>query len=155
MLHGLGTVNLLIKDRMLGDSTIIPEAKCSLYHDFFLASQHPSISTPHRRLAAKYSMPARMWHHGVHSFLELLRRRLPHSLEHIILSTCLLSSILHILLALLSGGRETSVGRRGCRRWLCTWIVLGGSGSFGVVRGPCTIPNPDPAHHRDMAHPCI
>jgi hypothetical protein len=37
-------------------------------HDFFLASQHPFASPALRRLAAKYSMPARMWKHGIHSF---------------------------------------------------------------------------------------
>ncbi|TVY18829.1 EST/SMG-like protein 2 [Lachnellula arida] len=47
------------------------------HHDFFLASQHPSASPAMRRLASKYAMPARMWRHGIHSFLELLRHRLP------------------------------------------------------------------------------
>lgn len=52
------------------------------HHDFFLASQHPSANPALRRLASKYAMPARMWRHGIHSFLELLRHRLPASLEH-------------------------------------------------------------------------
>lgn len=54
------------------------------HHDFFLASQHPSASPGLRRLASKYSMPARMWKHGIHSFLELLRRRLPESLDYML-----------------------------------------------------------------------
>jgi rRNA-processing protein FCF1 len=54
------------------------------HHDFFLASQHPSASPSLKRLAQKYAMPARMWRHGIHSFLELLRHRLPHSLEHML-----------------------------------------------------------------------
>jgi hypothetical protein len=54
------------------------------HHDFFLASQHPSASLALRRLATKYTMPARMWKHGIHSFLELLRYRLPDSLEFMI-----------------------------------------------------------------------
>jgi hypothetical protein len=54
------------------------------HHDFFLASQHPSASTSLKRLAQKHSMPARMWRHGIHSFLELLRHRLPDSLEHML-----------------------------------------------------------------------
>ena len=29
-------------------------------------------------------MPARLWRHGIYSFLELLRHRLPHSLEHML-----------------------------------------------------------------------
>ena len=54
------------------------------HHDFFLASQHPSASSALSRLAAKYSMPARMWRHGIHAFLEVLRHRLPESLEHML-----------------------------------------------------------------------
>lgn len=54
------------------------------HHDFFLASQHPSASPALRRLAAKYTMPARMWKHGIHSFLELLRQRLPASLDYML-----------------------------------------------------------------------
>ena len=54
------------------------------HHDFFLASQHPSASAALRQLAAKYAMPARMWRHGIHSFLELLRHKLPGSLEHML-----------------------------------------------------------------------
>lgn len=54
------------------------------HHDFFLASQHPTASAALRGLPTKYAMPARMWRHGIHSFLELLRHRLPHSLEHML-----------------------------------------------------------------------
>ena len=54
------------------------------HHDFFLASQHPSASNNLSRLAAKYIMPARMWRHGIHGFLEVLRHRLPGSLEHML-----------------------------------------------------------------------
>ena len=54
------------------------------HHDFFLASQHPSASPQLSRLAAKYSMPARMWKHGIHAFLEVLRHRLPDSLDHML-----------------------------------------------------------------------
>jgi hypothetical protein len=54
------------------------------HHDFFLASQHPSASPALRRLAAKYSMPARIWKHGIDSFLELLRRRLRDSIDYML-----------------------------------------------------------------------
>ncbi|KAI4721992.1 hypothetical protein E4T48_01691 [Aureobasidium sp. EXF-10727] len=54
------------------------------HHDFLSASQHPSTSSPLRKLATKYSMPARMWKHGIHSFLEVLRRRLPESLDYML-----------------------------------------------------------------------
>ncbi|KAF8418948.1 hypothetical protein EV426DRAFT_299395 [Tirmania nivea] len=67
------------------------------HHDFFLASQHPSSSLALRRLAAKYAMPARMWRHGIHSFLELLRHRLPYSLEHMLTFIYLAYSIMALL----------------------------------------------------------
>ncbi|KAF2752582.1 hypothetical protein EJ05DRAFT_423419, partial [Pseudovirgaria hyperparasitica] len=51
------------------------------HHDFFLSSQHPSATPALQRLALKYSMPARMWKHAIHSFLTLLREYLPESLE--------------------------------------------------------------------------
>lgn len=54
------------------------------HHDFFLASQHPSASPALTKLAEKYSMPARMWKHGIHAFLEVLRHRLPASLDHML-----------------------------------------------------------------------
>lgn len=52
------------------------------HHDFLLATQHPSATQALRRLAGKYSMPTRLWRHAIHTFLEVLRRRLPDSLEH-------------------------------------------------------------------------
>jgi hypothetical protein len=54
------------------------------HHDFFLASQHPAASPALKRLAAKHAMPARMWRHAIHSLLELLRQKLPGSLEHML-----------------------------------------------------------------------
>ena len=54
------------------------------HHDFFLASQHPSASPTLTKMAATYQMPARMWRHAIHAFLEVLRHRLPESLEHML-----------------------------------------------------------------------
>ena len=54
------------------------------HHDFFLASQHPKASLALTRMAATYQMPARMWRHSIHAFLEVLRHRLPESLEHML-----------------------------------------------------------------------
>jgi bifunctional DNase/RNase len=54
------------------------------HHEFFLASQTQSAGAALKKLAPEYSMPARMWCHGIHSFLELLRHRSPHSLEHML-----------------------------------------------------------------------
>jgi len=67
------------------------------HHDFFLASQHPSASPALRRLASKYAMPARMWRHGIHSFLELLRHRLPASLDHMLTLIYLAYSMMALL----------------------------------------------------------
>lgn len=67
------------------------------HHDFFLASQHPSASIALRRLASKYAMPARMWRHGIHSFLELLRHRLPASLDHMLAFIYLAYSMMALL----------------------------------------------------------
>ncbi|KAM3066465.1 hypothetical protein ACMFMG_012050 [Clarireedia jacksonii] len=67
------------------------------HHDFFLASQHPSASLALRRLASKYAMPARMWRHGIHSFLELLRHRLPASLDHMLAFIYLAYSMMALL----------------------------------------------------------
>jgi hypothetical protein len=67
------------------------------HHDFFLASQHPAASPALRRLASKYAMPARMWRHGIHSFLELLRHRLPASLEHMLTFIYLAYSMMALL----------------------------------------------------------
>ncbi|KAH7120088.1 hypothetical protein B0J13DRAFT_649418 [Dactylonectria estremocensis] len=77
------------------------------HHDFFLASQHPSASLPLRRLAAKYSMPARMWRHGIHSFLELLRHRLPASLEHMLTFLYLAYSMMALLYETVPAFEET------------------------------------------------
>lgn len=68
------------------------------HHDFFLASQHPSATERLRKLATEYGMPARMWRHGVHSFLELLRHRLPGSLEHMISFIYIAYSMMTLLL---------------------------------------------------------
>lgn len=52
------------------------------HHDFLLASQDVSAPPALKRLAVKCSMPERMWKHGIYSFLELLRCRLPQSCQH-------------------------------------------------------------------------
>ena len=67
-------------------SALIALHKTSLHehHDFFLASQHPAASSALSKLAAKHSMPARMWRHGIHSFLRVLRHRQPVSLDYML-----------------------------------------------------------------------
>jgi len=77
------------------------------HHDFFLASQHPSASQALKRLASKYAMPARMWRHGIHSFLELLRHRLPASLEHMLTFIYLAYSMMALLYETVPAFRDT------------------------------------------------
>ncbi|CVL08099.1 uncharacterized protein FMAN_14237 [Fusarium mangiferae] len=52
------------------------------HYDFLSESQHPSASAALKRLAAKHGMLGRMWWHGIHSFLEVMRKRLVESGEH-------------------------------------------------------------------------
>jgi hypothetical protein len=68
------------------------------YHDFFLASQHPTASSALRRLATKYAMPARMWRNGIHVFLELLRQQLPESHDHMLAFVYIAYSMMAILM---------------------------------------------------------
>jgi hypothetical protein len=77
------------------------------HHDFFLASQHPSSSPALRHLATKYAMPARMWRHSIHSFLELLRHRLPHSLNHMLDFVHLAYSMMTLLMESVPTFEET------------------------------------------------
>ena len=49
-----------------------------------MATQHPSATPALRGLATKYSMPARMWRHGIHAFLEVLRHRRPESQDYML-----------------------------------------------------------------------
>ncbi|KAK3936164.1 hypothetical protein QBC46DRAFT_367066 [Diplogelasinospora grovesii] len=76
------------------------------HHDFFLASQHPS-ATPQLILAPKYAMPARMWENGIHSFLEMLRGRLPHSFEHMLTFIYMDYSMMGLLLETVPVFEET------------------------------------------------
>ncbi|KAJ5836609.1 DNA/RNA-binding domain E.t1.c1-type [Penicillium robsamsonii] len=77
------------------------------HHDFFLASQHPSAGPVLRDLAEKYAMPARMWRYGVHSFLELLRQKLPGSMEYMLDFIYLSYSMITLLLESVSYFKET------------------------------------------------
>ncbi|TKA21865.1 hypothetical protein B0A50_08737 [Salinomyces thailandicus] len=54
------------------------------HHDFFMATQHPAAISTFAGLATKYSMPARMWKHGIHTFLEILCHGRPASQEYLL-----------------------------------------------------------------------
>ncbi|EMC97267.1 hypothetical protein BAUCODRAFT_575151 [Baudoinia panamericana UAMH 10762] len=53
------------------------------HHDFCMATRHPSATPSLRGLPIKYAMPARMWKHAIHTFLELLRHRRPDSQDYL------------------------------------------------------------------------
>jgi hypothetical protein len=77
------------------------------HHDFFLASQHPSAGPVLKHLAEKYAMPARMWRYAIHSFLELLRQKLPGSMEYMLDFIYLSYSMMTLLLESVSEFKET------------------------------------------------
>lgn len=64
------------------------------HHDFFLACDHPVL----KRLDGKYSMPARMWRYGIHSFPELLRKGPPNPWDHMLMFIYLAYSMMTMLL---------------------------------------------------------
>ena len=75
--------------------------------DFFFALQHPSASPELKRLADKYDMPARLWKYGIHSFLELLRQKLPESLEYMLHFIHLAYPMMTLLLERVYAFRDT------------------------------------------------
>ncbi|KAL8811557.1 MAG: hypothetical protein Q9200_001700 [Gallowayella weberi] len=77
------------------------------HHDFFLASQHPSASPPLSKLAKKYTMPARMWRYGIHGFLEVLRHRLPASLDHMLAFIYIAYSMMALLYETVTAFEDT------------------------------------------------
>ena len=58
------------------------ESLLGQYYDLFASSWHPSADEDLHRLAPKDSA-VRMWKHGIHGFLELLRRGLPDTADHL------------------------------------------------------------------------
>jgi hypothetical protein len=86
-------------------------------HDFFLASQLPSTTPAVRRLAIKYAMPARLWRHGIHSFLELLRNRLPDSLNHMLAFQYLAYSMMTLLYETVPAFEDTWIECLGDLEW--------------------------------------
>ena len=67
------------------------------HHDFFYASRHPSAGPTLGYPARRYSMPARIWMHGIHNFLELLRHQLPESLDYMLAFTYLAYQMMVLL----------------------------------------------------------
>jgi hypothetical protein len=77
------------------------------HHDFLMATQHPSANPALIGLAQKYSMPARMWKHGIHAFLEVLRHRRPNSQEYMLAFIYLAYQMMSLLLETVPGFTDT------------------------------------------------
>ncbi|KAG5921653.1 hypothetical protein E4U42_005777 [Claviceps africana] len=77
------------------------------HHDFYLSSHHPSACDALQEIAVSYAMPARMWRHGIHSFLELLRLKLPGSLEYLLLFIYIAYSSMALLMETVPKFRAT------------------------------------------------
>jgi hypothetical protein len=75
--------------------------------DLFLVTQHPSADTELKGFPKEYKMTARLWIHGIHSILELLRKRLPGSQNYMRSFFCLVYTTMTILLESVNGFGET------------------------------------------------
>lgn len=68
------------------------------HHDFLMATQtHNSVDPALVSLATKYSIPARLWKHGIHAFLEVLRSQ-PSSQEYMLAYIYLAYQMISLLL---------------------------------------------------------
>jgi hypothetical protein len=77
------------------------------HHDFLMATQHPSANPASIGLAQKYSMPARMWRHGIYAFLEVLKHRRPYSQEYMLAFIYLAYQMMSLLLETVPGFTDT------------------------------------------------
>ena len=68
-------------------------------------------------------MPARMWRHGIHAFLEVLRYRLPDSLEHMLAFIYIAYSMMALLYETVPTFEDT-------------WIECLGEPSLDLHAGP-------------------
>jgi hypothetical protein len=68
-------------------------------------------------------MPSRMWRHGIHSSLELLRRWLPASLDHILAFIYLAYSMMALLYETVPGFEDTRIECLGCDKTRVTWLA--------------------------------
>ena len=76
-------------------------------HYDFSASHHITMGHELRELAAGYAIHARMWRHGIHAFLELLRHRLPESLDYMLSFVYLAYSMMTLLMETVPDFLET------------------------------------------------
>lgn len=67
------------------------------HHDFFMATNHPSATARQRKLAVIAQAPERLWKHGIHTFLEILRLRRPSSQEYMLAFSTLAYQVIGLL----------------------------------------------------------
>ncbi|KAI7538087.1 hypothetical protein KC331_g10561 [Hortaea werneckii] len=79
------------------------------HYDFLMATQHPLATDELKTLPARYCMPARMWKHAIHSFLEVLRHRRPDSHEYMLAFVYLTYQMMALLLETVPSFEDTWV----------------------------------------------
>ena len=79
------------------------------HYDFLMATQHPLATDELKALPARYCMPARMWRHAIHSFLEVLRHRRPDSHEYMLAFVYLTYQMMALLLETVPSFEDTWV----------------------------------------------
>ncbi|KAK6438168.1 hypothetical protein LTR95_005634 [Oleoguttula sp. CCFEE 5521] len=94
---------------------VMVEAKCVNIDNQKAADPQEELSPEHTRRqlqrsvdwATKYCMPAGMWKHGIHAFLEVLRHRRPLSQEYMLAFICLAYQMMALLLDTVPGFTDT------------------------------------------------
>ena len=80
------------------------------HHDFFLVLQHPTAWPALAWVATKYNLPARTWRHGIHAILEVLRYRLPESLNYMLAFVYIVYSMMALLYEMVPAFEDTWIG---------------------------------------------
>jgi hypothetical protein len=76
-------------------------------HDYLLATSHPLASKELRLRARSENIPARLWKVGIHSFLEILRHRLPEAQEWMLSFIIMVYGNITLLLETIPEHRDT------------------------------------------------
>ncbi|RMZ03026.1 hypothetical protein D0862_05817 [Hortaea werneckii] len=79
------------------------------HYDFLMVTQHPLATNELNAIPARYCMPARMWKHAIHSFLEVLRHRRPDSYEYMLAFVYLTYQMMALLLETVPRLKDTWV----------------------------------------------
>lgn len=101
--------NLQLNNEQWKDLVVLHRNLLHKYHDFLLASQHPSASTKLREVASEYLIPARLFRYGIHGFLKVLRKYLSQTLQHTQYFLNLAYSLMGVLYETVPAFRDTWV----------------------------------------------